>query len=333
MQFSLIIPAKNAEDTIFTTLMSVINHADIEYEVIVIDDHSTDETSSIVLCLAKQNSRIRYYISSGNGVSSARNVGIEKARGKHLIFIDADDQLENDALNNLARHVERNAESDIIFSGYIRVSEDNEIIKRFSYEYVEGYGQNILPLYLNKVSYTHLGAFCFRKEFIEKNKILFQDYDYAEDIVFVSQALFFSDSVSCLRKETYRWTLRQGSVLYSNTLNKFNSLKSLGYLYAFLAKKQCKDPHIYNAVGNHYAMLLLDTVTSLLWMGRSVNEIASAVEENVKWDILPNFVNQSKKVRKGLFFLKYFKLPYLKYCKRHYVPYNFRKKGIKTYER
>ena len=93
MQFSLIIPAKNAEDTIFTTLMSVINHADIEYEVIVVDDHSTDETSSIVLRLAKQNSRIRYYISSGNGVSSARNVGIEKARGKHLIFIDADDQL------------------------------------------------------------------------------------------------------------------------------------------------------------------------------------------------------------------------------------------------
>jgi glycosyltransferase involved in cell wall biosynthesis len=333
MQFSLIIPAKNAEKTIFATLMSVINQADVEYEVIVIDDHSTDETRAIVLHFAKQNDKIRYYISSGNGVSAARNLGVKKAFGEYLIFIDADDQLESDALYNIALHIRSSHHTPVVFSGYKRVSETNEVIKPFSYEYAEGSGKLILPLYLNKKSYTHLGAFCFKREFIVKNQLFFKDFDYAEDIVFVSQALFFSNSVSCLRKETYRWTLRQGSVLYSNTLNKFNGLKALSYLHGFLKQEQCTDAHTYNAVGNHYAMLLLDTVTSLLWMGRSVNEIASAVETNVDWDILPDFVNQSKKVKRGLFLLKHFRLPYLKYCKKHYVPYNFRKKGIKTYER
>lgn len=331
--FSIVIPAKNASLTIRDTIFSVLRQNKVDFEIIVIDDHSTDATSVIVKNIANVNNNIHYWLSNGCGVSAARNFGIEKASGDYLIFVDADDQLEDNALYNISQHMRHNVETDVIFSGYVRVSEEGEVIKHFSYEYIDGCGRDILPFYLNKISYTHLGAFCFSKKFIDRNQLWFQDYDYAEDIVYVSQALFFSNTVTCLRDETYRWTLRQGSVLYSNTLNKFNGLKALSYLHDFLKQEQCTDAHTYNAVGNHYAMLLLDTVTSLLWMGRSVNEIASAVETNVDWDILPDFVNQSKKVKRGLFLLKHFRLPYLKYCKKHYVPYNFRKKGIKTYER
>lgn len=333
MLFSVIIPAKNASQTISTTLESIIKQNNVNFEVIVVDDHSNDDTRTIVLDYSNHHECISYYLSTGDGVSVARNMGIDLAHGDYLIFVDADDQLEPNALRSFSQCISYNKRTLIIFSGYKRIAEDGTLIKRFSYEYVNGYGMKILPMYLNKRTYTHLGAFCFSKEFLLEKKIRFQNYDYAEDIVFVSQALFLAETVACLEQETYCWTLRKGSVLYSNTLHKFNGLHALAYLKKFFEEQGCQEKDVHVAVGNHYAMLLLDTVTSLLWMGRTIIEINQEIDNVVNWGIIPKFIDQSKRIRKDMFFLKYFRLLYLKYCKKYYVPHNFRKKGIKSYER
>jgi len=94
--FSIIIPAYNVDSYIEMTLKSVYNQTFTDYEIIVIDDGSTDKTSEI---LSKQtDSRLRVIRQNNAGVSAARNTGINAAQGKYIAFLDADDAWTNDHL-------------------------------------------------------------------------------------------------------------------------------------------------------------------------------------------------------------------------------------------
>jgi len=87
---SIIMPAYNAENTIKNTIESILNQNYDNYEIIVVDDGSTDNTQNIVKNI--DNSKIKYFkLETNKGVSNARNFGIEKATGNYIMFIDSDD--------------------------------------------------------------------------------------------------------------------------------------------------------------------------------------------------------------------------------------------------
>ena len=90
---SIIIPAYNCEKYIFECLESVINQTYSNLEIIIIDDGSTDNTSEICQRFEKIDNRIIYTWQENSGVSKARNKGIDLAKGKYIVFIDADDKV------------------------------------------------------------------------------------------------------------------------------------------------------------------------------------------------------------------------------------------------
>ena len=92
---SVIIPTYNSENTIEKCVLSVMNQSS-EYlsEIIVIDDGSTDTTEEKIRNLSNIDSRIYYHKKVNGGVSSARNLGIELAHGKYVMFIDSDDEIK-----------------------------------------------------------------------------------------------------------------------------------------------------------------------------------------------------------------------------------------------
>ncbi|ODR35236.1 glycosyltransferase family 2 protein [Eisenbergiella tayi] len=90
---SVIIPIYNAGAEIEKCLNSLTNQTYKDFEVIAVDDHSTDNTFSVVNKYIARDCRIKIYTNEKKGVSSARNFGIKKATGKFLIFVDADDQV------------------------------------------------------------------------------------------------------------------------------------------------------------------------------------------------------------------------------------------------
>jgi len=96
MQFSIIIPVYNGEKYIKRCLDSLKNQTYKNIEIIVIDDGSTDNTKKIIAKVAIDDSRIKYYYKENNGVSAARNFGIEKASGDYITFVDADDYISED---------------------------------------------------------------------------------------------------------------------------------------------------------------------------------------------------------------------------------------------
>ena len=87
--FSIIIPVYNKETFIQNTLQSVLRQTFSDFEIVIINDGSTDKSESIILSF--QDNRIRYFLKENEGVSSARNLGIAKSNGQYICFLDADD--------------------------------------------------------------------------------------------------------------------------------------------------------------------------------------------------------------------------------------------------
>lgn len=104
--FSVIMPVYNAATWLRQSVGSVLKQTFSDWELICIDDGSTDESAEALKEYAKKDSRIRYIWQSNSGVSSARNNGLKRATGKFILFIDADDYFDNDALSIIGNVVE-----------------------------------------------------------------------------------------------------------------------------------------------------------------------------------------------------------------------------------
>ena len=114
--FSVIIPLYNKEKFIENTLKSVLNQTFSDFEIIIINDGSTDDSEKKVLPF--QDARIRYYTQKNQGAASARNFGIDKANANYIAFIDADDLWYDNHLETLKNIIEEFPDAGIYSSRY-----------------------------------------------------------------------------------------------------------------------------------------------------------------------------------------------------------------------
>lgn len=96
IKYSVIIPAYNAEKTIARCLDSILAYARNDVEILIINDGSSDSTEEICLSYKPEKGTIRYFFKDNGGVSSARNMGLDNACGKYILFVDSDDYLCGD---------------------------------------------------------------------------------------------------------------------------------------------------------------------------------------------------------------------------------------------
>jgi len=117
--FSIVIPAYNAEATLAETLESVLAQAFRDFEVVVVDDGSTDATSAIVGGFVENDSRIHLISKENGGIGSAYNAGIASSKGEWIVMLSADDLLMPTHLAELAEKIEVSPEADLIsVNGY-----------------------------------------------------------------------------------------------------------------------------------------------------------------------------------------------------------------------
>lgn len=131
--FSIIIPLYNKENFIENTLKSVLNQSFTDFEVIIVNDGSTDCSEKKVLQF--KDARIHYYCKKNGGVSTARNYGIEKAKSDYITFIDADDYWYPIFLEEMFKSINRYPELKI-FSAAIEVETSKKVV-RSSYSIVK----------------------------------------------------------------------------------------------------------------------------------------------------------------------------------------------------
>ncbi len=214
---SVIVPAWQSEKTIGRCLDSLWNQTFADIEIIVVDDGSTDSTREAVRKAADIDSRIQYHYQDNKGVSAARNLGIEKASGKYLMFLDADDYVRKDFVEKLVRVMTRIDGCDMAVCSYDRkihgclvpverlIRGGKRSCKRYLEETLIDPGHHYFGVVWNKI---------FRMEIIRKHNIRFrEEITLGEDFVFSLDYLFFADSVYVINDREVVYCYQQKSSL------------------------------------------------------------------------------------------------------------------------
>ena len=115
---SVIIPCYNQAQFLVDTLDSVLNQTYMNWECIIVNNGSTDNTEEIALKYCAEDKRVKYFYKTNGGLSSSRNMGLEKASGKYIQFLDADDKLHQEKLKVQVREMELNPKIDVFYSNF-----------------------------------------------------------------------------------------------------------------------------------------------------------------------------------------------------------------------
>lgn len=162
---SIIVPLFNKEKTISLLINSIIEQTFINWELIIVDDGSTDSSSSIVKPYLN-DSRIIYVYKSNGGVSSARNRGIKEAKGEWLVFMDADDYFLPNALESLYKVVTKFG-TKMAVSNFIY--KDKEVMKTYLCTRKEGIISNNYRAWIFRTSFPRAGAAIYHRTLLENN--------------------------------------------------------------------------------------------------------------------------------------------------------------------
>lgn len=117
---SIIVPVYNAEHTIGRCLDSILNQDYTDFELLAVDDGSTDSSGAICDEYAARDSRVQVFHQENAGVSASRNLALDRARGTYLQFLDSDDWITPDATSSLVRAAE-SGQCDLVVSDFYRV--------------------------------------------------------------------------------------------------------------------------------------------------------------------------------------------------------------------
>ncbi|MSS78180.1 glycosyltransferase family 2 protein [Anaerococcus sp. AGMB00486] len=193
-KLTVIIPLYNREDKVKDTILSIENQTCKDFEILVIDDGSTDNSKKVIESLMKDYDNIRYIYKENGGVSSARNLGIKKSTTKYISFLDSDDLYEVDFVEKMLCIIREN-DGDIAICGYY-IEDDYE--KRESK--TKFISKDILYNYILGKNNFHTSTFVFKKEFIRKNNIYFyEDLSWGEDISFFIKAMSKTKNINLVQ--------------------------------------------------------------------------------------------------------------------------------------
>jgi glycosyltransferase involved in cell wall biosynthesis len=170
--FSIIIPLYNKAEYVVKTVDSILNQTFSEFELIIVNDGSTDNSLSVVSTFT--DSRIRILTQQNAGVSTARNNGVKNAKFDWVAFCDADDWWHHDFLKEIRLLIQKYPDAGLYASNYKQVINGKEVSKVKIPNFEDGY-INYFELLLTKNNPVHSSSVCIKKQyFLEENG--FKDY-------------------------------------------------------------------------------------------------------------------------------------------------------------
>jgi len=233
INLSVVIPMYNLEKHIFNSLDSLVAQTDHRFEIIVIDDGSTDKSADIAYDLLSQNPVTYKIIKKDNGgVSAARNRGLEEASGKFILFLDGDDIVSNQLVQTLNDHID-NSDHDIISWGFNMIRNNNvtfmEYFSKFNLRLGKYTGVGALKSwFLDKALWISTSSAAYRRKFLLDNKLYYTEGSFAgEDQEFTIKALSRASSVYFIDKVLSYSVERIGSGTNSSNIKKLDIVDSL----------------------------------------------------------------------------------------------------------
>ena len=218
IKYSFIVPVYNTEKYLKKCLDSLVNQTYKDFEIIVVNDGSTDKSSSIISKYQKKYKNIIVINKENEGLSMARNRGVQKSSGKYIIFVDSDDYVSNKLLEEADKKID---DSDIL--RFQIATEDEEYIKINEY-HEEGFesmcGYDAFK-YLSSYHFVE-PAWCYviRKNYYIENKFSFKKGVYHEDFGLIPYVIYKARKVKSIDFIGYYYIQRNGSIMNNNDYKK-----------------------------------------------------------------------------------------------------------------
>lgn len=241
MKVSVVIAAYNVEKYIARCLKSIQEQTYKNIEILVVNDCSMDKTEYICSEICQHDNRIVLINKEKNeGLSEARNTGLDKATGEYITFVDGDDYIERDTIENCVRAIDKYKADEIVFgSSFDRQNGQNYLMKMtHSLDYYQGNSMNI---YLNEslgslpheesdrnIGITPWGR-VYNKHILDSHKLRFiseRKYIY-EDLTFFLLSTPHINSVVIIDKPFYHYCENEGSLTQRTDLTRFYKVKDM----------------------------------------------------------------------------------------------------------
>ena len=225
---SIIIPVYNKEKYIGNTLDSVLAQKYADYEVVIVNDGSTDKSMDIIEKYQQMDSRISVISIPNGGVSNARNTGLKNAKGKWIQFLDGDDVIDKDYLSIAVPMAEKN-DADILFSNFKKVDKNMNLQQQVDILYQGMANQQTLAELFMEYQYKN-GFFGFiSNKLIKKEIIVDAEAAFKENLKLAEDLDFYAQIYPCAESVYF---LAGNSFYYLQTETNYINADNTDYYYS-----------------------------------------------------------------------------------------------------
>lgn len=207
MKISVIIPVYNSSTNLRKCLDSVVNQTLKDIEIIVINDGSTDDSKNIIEEYTVKYKNIIFIDQENKGIGKTRNIGIKKATGEYITFVDSDDYIKENMLEEYYKYAKKH-NFDLVIGSYIKKINNKEII--FENNKFKTGNVKTTPQILYLIEYGPW-AKLYKREMLINNNIYFDEKRKYEDMPFVSKALLKSKLIGQITEPYYYYIIHNNS--------------------------------------------------------------------------------------------------------------------------
>lgn len=260
---SVIIPVYNVEKYLAECVDSVLRQTHTDYEILLVDDGSTDSSGQMCDEYARKDSRIRVIHRPNGGLSAARNTGLKAAQGKYIYFLDSDDYIEERALEHLTALAEQETADIVFFDGFVFFDEceEDDTVSRYTRkeQYTPENGRKMLHQQLLRDEYrTAVPLMLFQKDYLNRHRLWFEEGIIHEDELFTFQVYNADGRTAHCHEQLYARRIRPASIMTSSSaLRRYDSMLRIYYVLSDMYRNG-------KASGEAATMYMIRTAKSVL---------------------------------------------------------------------
>lgn len=257
--FSVIVPVYNVEQYLEQCLESILAQNYDDYEVICVNDGSTDSSREILTAWESRMPQMRVIDRENGGLSAARNTGLEAATGEYVVFVDSDDWVEPNMLDTLAKSI---GNEDMLCFACQRT--DNNGSDHLSAETTNGWNYyNRHALEARIIPFVCVWQRCYRRRFLLDNDLWFREGILHEDNEFTPRACLRAKSIKVILDILYNYRVRPNSIMTTRGLKSKESLITIGNeLSKLFSREQGIDKTVvYRSLTQCYQMAFIDNTS------------------------------------------------------------------------
>ncbi|MBP3766208.1 MAG: glycosyltransferase [Bacilli bacterium] len=253
-EFSIVVPIYNVEGYLKKCLDSILNQTFVDYEIILVNDGSTDQSLSIIKEYMSKYPDIKLINQENKGLSEARNSGLKEARGNYVLFVDSDDFIDKDLLLNLNDSIINNPD---LVRFQLRVVSDKTIdINEEAFDSLNGH--DAFKKIIKYRFVENAWAYLYSRKYLIDNGFLFKPNMYHEDYGLIPLAIIKASKVNSISYIGYNYVQRSNSIMSDSNYMKTRK-KAFDVLSQYLdIVDKDSDPYYRSFLANSVILKLKD---------------------------------------------------------------------------